>query len=301
MNFSKVYGRSKYAAVDDISFKVYDGEILGFAGLNGAGKTTTINTISGVLLPTSGQILVDGIDIVQEKPKASKNIGWVSEFPSFEQNVKPVHLMEYFAGFYNLNGSDAKSKIQDILNDVGLTTALNRKLRDYSQGMKKRFGLATAMLSEPKNFLLDEILNGLDPEGVNYVKKLALEFKRQGRSVLLSTHILGVLENVADRIIIVHKGKIIQTIAKDNMKNLGKPTIKLKTNRIDDNLMKILARFGNPTLSDDSIIITGVSDPESAAQELSVAVVNGGYSLSQLTAAGASLEEHFLELIGGSA
>lgn len=299
-DLSKVYGRRRSPAINELSFNVNDGEILGFAGLNGAGKTTTINCISGVLLPSKGNIAVDGSDIVREKAKASKNLGWVSEFPTFEQNVKPVQLLDYFAGFYNIPKRESQHRIEDILRAVGLESVSDRKIRTFSQGMKKRFGLATSMISDPQNYLLDEILNGLDPEGVHYVKRQMLDFKKAGKSVLLSTHILRVLEDIADRIVIIHDGRVKEIVSREKFRNLGKPNIRLKPNRIDKRLLEILESYGKPVEENDQVSIVGVTNAEKTAQEISAAVVKAGYTLSYLSAEGSSLEEYFLELMEGS-
>lgn len=300
-NLTKTYGRDKRPAVDDVSFRVNNGEILGFAGLNGAGKTTTIEAISGVIIPSGGSILLDGLDIVKDKVNASKTVGWVSEFPTFEMNAKPLQLIQYYAGFYDFSTAESRRIGTRLLKEVGLENAVNRKLRDYSQGMKKRFGLAAAMISDPGNYLLDEVLNGLDPEGVNYVRRSVQEFRKQGKSVLLSTHILGVLEDIADRIAIIHKGKLIKMLSKDGIKNLGKPVLELRTNRIDDELLRILGKYGNPTLRDDHILLSDIGDPDSTSQEVSSAVMGGGYGLLHLNIVGESLEEYFLQLIEGEA
>lgn len=294
---SKLYGRRHLPAVDDVNLKVADGEIVGLAGLNGAGKTTTINAATGVILPTSGKILVDGLDIVKEKPKASRSIGWVSEYPSFEQNVKPVFLMQYFAGFYNIPPREAKERIAEVLKSVGLDRALDRKISTYSQGMKKRFGLASAMISDPRNYLLDEILNGLDPEGIHYVRNLLLQFRDEGKAVLLSTHILGVLEDLADRVIILHKGKVLEDISKESMKKLGKTALRLRVDRVDAALIRILSRYGKPVAQGLDIVISGVENEEQVAEMVSLSLIKEGYRLSHLELSGASLEEHFLRLI----
>ncbi len=299
-DMSKLYGRHSAPAVDHISLTIKDGEILGFAGLNGAGKTTTINCVSGVLLPSGGHVLVDGNDVVNSKVRASKGIGWVSEFPTFEQNVKPEKLLGYYAGFYGLTRQESDGRIKEILRSVGLERALDRKLRTFSQGMKKRFGLATAMISDPQNYLLDEILNGLDPEGVNYVRKQVLDFKKAGKSILLSTHILGILEDIADRIAIIQRGRIREIISREKFRNLGKPVVKLKPDRIDANIMTILESFGKAVLDGVYINLMEVGDAEKVAQEASTALVKAGYSLSYLNAQGTSLEQYFLELTEGS-
>lgn len=294
---SKLYGRRHFPAVDNVSMKVNDGEIVGLAGLNGAGKTTTINAATGVILPSSGTILIDGLDIVKDKPEASRTIGWVAEYPSFEQNVKPVPLMQYFAGFYNIPSKEAKTRITEVLRSVGLDTALDRKIISFSQGMKKRFGLASAMISDPKNYMLDEILNGLDPEGIHYVRELLLRFRDEGKAILLSTHILGVLQDLADRVVILHRGRVLEELTKESMKKLGKPTLRLRVNRVDEQLMHILSKFGAPTTKGDDILISGVENDQQVAEEVALALTIAGYRVSHLGLEGVSLEEHFLQLI----
>lgn len=298
VHLSKTYRRLNTPAVDDISFILNNGEILGLAGLNGAGKTTTINAACGVIIPSGGRIIVDGFDIVRQKANASVSMGWVAEYPNFEQNVKPGLLMQYFAGFYKISAADAKSRIKSLLKSVGLESAENRKISTFSQGMKKRFALAAAMVSDPQNYLLDEILNGLDPEGIDFVRKLLLEMKRAGKAVLLSTHMLGVLENLADRVIIIHKGKILETVTKGRMKSLGRPAMRIRVDKMDDNLMQILAGFGNLSIIGDEVIISGIKNDRGTEEEVSTALVKNGYRLSHMSVEGASLEEYFLKLVG---
>lgn len=219
-NLTKTYGRNGIPAVDNLDLEVNDGEILGFAGLNGAGKTTTIRIASGISLPTSGSVLIDGYDIVKEKVKASRSIGWVPEFPNFEPNAKPLDLMVYYSGFYNIGSAEAREKSSQLLKEVGLSNALNKKLRSYSQGMKKRFSIAAAMINDAQNYLMDETLNGLDPEGIKYVKKLILKLRDQNKAIMLSSHILSELQNVADRVAVIHEGKLIKVVSKDELSSM---------------------------------------------------------------------------------
>lgn len=220
-NLTKNYGRHSVPAVDELNLTVNDGEILGFAGLNGAGKTTTIRIASGISLPSSGTVLVDGHDIVKEKVEASRTIGWVPEFPNFEPNAKPMSLMLYYSGFYGINSVEAKDRSMKLLNEVGLSSALDKKLRSYSQGMKKRFSIAAAMINDAQNFLLDETLNGLDPEGIKYIKNLILKLKEQNKAVMLSSHILSELQNVADRVAVIHEGKLLKVVTKEELQSLN--------------------------------------------------------------------------------
>lgn len=213
-NLTKIFNRNSRPAVNEASFTVKDGEIMGFAGLNGAGKTTTIRVGTGIIYPSSGTVLIDGNDIVSQKVDASRNIGWVPELPNFEPNAKPLTLMRYYGGFYGQSADQATKRGRELLEAVSLDESMNEKLRNYSQGMKKRFSLAAAMLNDPKNYFFDETLNGLDPEGIRFMRKLMVELRTKGKAVLLSSHILNELENVADRIAIIHKGRILEVMDK---------------------------------------------------------------------------------------
>ncbi len=207
---TKVYRKGvSPPAVDGLTLDMNDGEVLGLVGLNGAGKTTTIRMSSGITLPpTSGKILVDGFDIVREKVRASRNVGWIPEFPNFEPNAKPLTLLKYFAGgFYGLGGREAEDKALELLRMVGLEKAMDKKLRSYSQGMKKRFSIAETLIGDPKNVLFDETLNGLDPQGVIFVRKMIGRLRSEGKAILLSSHILTEIEDSADRVAIINRGK----------------------------------------------------------------------------------------------
>lgn len=225
---TKIYTRNARPAVNAASLTINNGEIMGFAGLNGAGKTTTIRVATGIIYPTSGSVLLDGSDIVHDKVKASRSCGWVPEFPNFEPNAKPLTLMRYYGGFYGMNGAEATKKGRQLLEDVSLEESMNEKLRNYSQGMKKRFSLASAMLNDPQNYFFDETLNGLDPEGIRFMRKLMVELKAKGKAVLLSSHILNELETVADRIAIIHKGKIIEVMDKEKIETVANSQGKLE-------------------------------------------------------------------------
>ena len=190
IGLTKSYSRHWTPAVSDLSLTVGKGEIVGFVGLNGAGKTTTIKTGAGVLLPSSGTVVIDGRDIVREKKEASAMLGWIPEYPVFEPGARALQLLQYYSGFVP-SASRTASECVELLARVGLANYERNKLRSYSQGMRKRFALAVALVNSPENFLLDEALNGLDPEGIHQVRELADALRKDGASVLLSSHILS--------------------------------------------------------------------------------------------------------------
>lgn len=295
---SKSYSSKSPLAVDDMSLEVKDGEILGLVGLNGAGKTTTIRMASGIILPTRGTIRVDGHDIVKEKLKASSQVGWIPEFPNFEPNARPIPLMKYFAGFYDIEEKDVDGFIKESLDRVGLSSYLGRKLRTYSQGMKKRFSIAESLLGDPQNILFDETLNGLDPEGVVFVRKLMLDLKSKGKAILLSSHILTEVQNIADKVAIISRGKLIKTLNRDDMKSLGKEAIHLSIDNPNEKVSKLLEGYGHIDLNGGEVTITELSISKKDYPEIPQKLMENGYLLRNFSTSGVSLEEYFFSLVG---
>lgn len=296
--FRKVYRHTEVAAVDSVSFSINNGEIVGLVGLNGAGKTTILNGICGITVPTSGSVFIDGFDLLKEKERASIGIGWVAEFPSFEQDIKPASLLRYFAGFYGRNSKAIEEKINEIINTVGLAKAANRKIKTYSQGMKKRFALAAAMLSSPRNYVLDEILNGLDPDGVNTVRKILLEAKSRDKAILLSTHILPVLEDLADRVLILHNGQIIENIPMEKLRSVRNAVVEIEVDRTDDKILKLLSSFGTPSIKKNLVLLQTKEIDKGTREEIADLLFRSGYRVSKIEIRHEALQDFFLDLIG---
>ena len=286
-------GRKGVLALDNVSFSVNDGQIVGFVGLNGAGKTTTIRIAAGVSLPSSGTVSVDGHDVVSSKVEASRAIGWVPESPNFEPNSAGISLMQYFAGFYGIPASDARARSMDLLNSVGLQDAETRKFRTYSQGMKKRFSLAAALLSDPKNYLFDEVLNGLDPEGIRYFRNLMVELKAKGAAVLLSSHILVEIESLADAVVFIHKGRVIKTATREELQDVGQRMVRLVVRNADQRAIAYLEGLGSVRREADALYLTSEVDPARVNAEL----IGMGYQVVEFSSLKEGLEEYFLNLI----
>lgn len=296
-SLSKSYTRGGSPAIDNVSFEVNNGEIVGFVGLNGAGKTTTIRIASGVALPTSGSVSVDGHDIVKEKPEASKYIGWVPEFPNFEQNVKAQDLMVYFAGYHGISKQEALKRTQDLFRQVSLTGSEKKKLRTYSQGMKKRFSLAASLLPDPKNYLFDEILNGLDPEGIHFIRSLMVDLKRKGKAVLLSSHILSEIENISDRVVFIHKGKIAKIATKDELSRFEAAggVLKIVIQNLRDDALVYLKTMGDVKTEGNTVWLSNFAvDPT----QISTDLIKQGFLIREFNLEKSSLEEYFFNLVG---
>ena len=298
-SITKIYTPKNPPAVDNLDLSMKDGEILGLVGLNGAGKTTTIRMTSGIILPTSGRIMVDGYDIVLDKVKAAANVGWIPELPNFEPNATPLQLMNYFAGFYNLKGKEAEDRIMILLEQVGLKDHLHKKLRSYSQGMKKRFSIAESIIGDPQNIIFDETLNGLDPEGVLFVRNLMMNLKKRGKAILLSSHILSEIQDVADRVAIIDHGKLIKTIKRSEMKTLGKTVVHVTVENFNEDCRKILARYGDVETDGNESMIRDLKIPEKDIPSIPDELVKSGYRIMRFDPVGESLEEYFFGLIGG--
>ncbi|MCL4341221.1 MAG: ABC transporter ATP-binding protein [Candidatus Thermoplasmatota archaeon] len=298
-SITKIYTPKNPPAVDNLDLSMKDGEILGLVGLNGAGKTTTIRMTSGIILPTSGRIMVDGYDIVLDKVKAAANVGWIPELPNFEPNATPLQLMNYFAGFYNLKGKEAEDRIMILLEQVGLKDHLHKKLRSYSQGMKKRFSIAESIIGDPQNIMFDETLNGLDPEGVLFVRNLMMNLKKRGKAILLSSHILSEIQDVADRVAIIDHGKLIKTIKRSEMKTLGKTVVHVTVENFNEDCRKILARYGDVETDGNESMIRDLKIPEKDIPSIPDELVKSGYRIMRFDPVGESLEEYFFGLIGG--
>ncbi len=297
-DLTKVYGRTQTPAVKGLNLEISDGEILGFAGLNGAGKSTTIRLVSGIIFPTAGNVTIDHKDIVKDKIEASKNIGWVPELPNFEPNAKSIPLLKYYAGFYGMKGHELEERIEVLLKRFNIWEARNKKLKEYSQGMKKRFSIAAAMIGEPQNFLFDETLNGLDPEGVRNMREVMLQLKKDGKAVFLSSHILSELENVADRIAIIKKGELIRVVERSELSSLGSTAIRIRIDNMDKGAMEILEKYGKVETVDHTLIVKDLKIDSAEANKINKELAKSEYDVSFFEISGEDLEDYFIELVG---
>jgi len=294
---TKVFSSRHGPAINSVSFDVKNGEVVGFVGLNGAGKTTTIRIAVGVSLPTSGTVLIDGHDITNEKAEASKSIGWVPEIPNFEPNAKALTLMRYLAGFYGIDRTEARSRSKDLLASVGLSGFENRKIRTYSQGMKKRFSLAVSLLSDPQNFLFDEVLNGLDPEGIHFFRELMRGQKRVNKAILLSSHILTEIENIADRIVFIHRGRIIKTVTREELgaSEGVRGILRIILQNPNDDAISYLKTLGGSLKVQGNEIV--LLDFHGDSSQVNAELVKKGIPVREIKFEKTGLEEYFFELI----
>ena len=196
----------KKISLEDLSMRVDNGEVFGFLGPNGAGKSTTIKLLMRLIFPDRGtaRILGKSIDDVS----VHQETGYLPEQPYFYDYLTAAELLDYFARFHGLTATDRQTRVQNMLKKVGLETAKKIQLRKYSKGMLQRVGLAQAILHDPRVVILDEPMSGLDPLGRREVRDIILELKKDGRTVLFSTHILSDAEMLCDRVGVIVGGKL---------------------------------------------------------------------------------------------
>jgi ABC-2 type transport system ATP-binding protein len=220
VNLKKKYGR--HVALDGINLSVDAGEIFGFIGPNGAGKTTTIRIMGGVLAPTAGTVLIDGIDISKEPVRAKKKIGFIPDRPFLYEKLTGREFMSFSADLYGMQGDGVDAQAMDLLQMFSLGEWADGLIESYSHGMKQRLIIAAALLHDPSVIIVDEPMVGLDPTGIRMVKDLLKSKAREGKTVFMSTHSLGIAEDICDRIGIIHRGALIATgTAKDLRKTAG--------------------------------------------------------------------------------
>ena len=209
---TKIYGEQR--AVDNISFKINEGEIVGFLGPNGAGKSTTMKMITGYLEPTAGDVSVSGIDVKKTPLDAKKRIGYLPESNALYYDMYVREYLGFIADVHGIN--DKQQAIDNVIEQVGLTPESKKRVGQLSKGYKQRVGLAAALLHDPEVLILDEPTSGLDP---NQIVEIRNVIKEQGKNklVLFSSHILQEVEAMCDRVIIINKGKIV---ADDKLSNL---------------------------------------------------------------------------------
>ena len=207
-NISKSYVKGK-KSVDSLNLEIKDGEIFGFLGPNVAGKTTTIKMITGILNADEGRILVDDKDIKKESISAKKTIGFVPDTPDIFLKLKGIEYLNFMGDIYEVPKEIRKQRIEELTKKFEIYDNLNEEMQGYSHGMRQKIILCGALLNNPKNWILDEPMTGLDPKASYDLKEMMRKHAKEGNCVFFSTHVLEVAEKLCDRVGIINKGKLI--------------------------------------------------------------------------------------------
>lgn len=215
-NVTKKYGKS--VAVEDISFSINDGEIIGLLGPNGAGKSTTMNILTGYIEQTSGEVTIEGYDTLKKPKKAKQQIGYMPEGVPLYTDLTVKEFVTYMAELKQVDRKVRKEKIQKVIEQTGLSEVQNKLTKNLSRGYKQRVSMAGALVGEPKILILDEPTVGLDPKQITEIRNLIKELGKT-HTIIISSHILSEISQICNKVIIINKGKIVAIDTPENLEN----------------------------------------------------------------------------------
>lgn len=296
--FVSPWKRKKTVAVNDISFEVQAGEVFGFLGPNGAGKTTTLKMLMGLLHPSAGQATVLGHPAGAQEAKAQ--VGYLPENPYFYDYLSAREFLHMVGRMYKMSAAQRKSRVDRLLDRVGLGMAKNRPMRSYSKGMLQRVGLAQALMSEPALVVLDEPMSGLDPVGRREVRDLIDELRGAGHTVVFCTHILADAEQLCDRVAMIVKGSIRQIGTMDQVLGDRVHRVDLRFSGIEQvpsELRELLAT--EPKKSGEEWL--GATQGQAQASKACAKIIAAGGQVISLIPHRQTLEEVFVRDASGPA
>ena len=294
-NLTRNYGNRK--AVDNLSFDVEEGEVIGLLGPNGAGKTTTIRMLAGIIKPTSGSATVAGFDIPGDDDDLHQKIGLLTEIPGFYDRLSANYNLGYFASFYD--GIDIPKQIKKYLDLMGLYERRNDKVGTLSKGLKQKLALARALLHEPQILFLDEPTSGLDPEAARQVRDLVKQLGREGRTIFLSTHNLAEAEQLCDRIAVIRTELLVLNTVENLRKEFSRREVVICLQNPDAPIFKIMKNipFVIGLRKEDEKIIAELDDSGSGIPEVVQFIVKNGGQIKEIYENKQSLEEMYLKLV----
>jgi ABC-2 type transport system ATP-binding protein len=304
-NLTKRFG--SFTAIDDVSFHVGRGEVVGFLGPNGAGKSTTMRILAGVFPPSRGQATIAGYDVVRESLRARAVVGYFPERISLYVDMVVERYLRYVGEMKGLDGRTARREAAQAMKSCGLEPVASRLIGSLSKGFRQRVGIAQSLVGTPRVLILDEPTSGLDPEQVAEMRDLVRGLRGE-RTVILSTHILSEVESTCDRVIIIHRGRVIAVDTPANLNQRLRPTSQIYVeiagpeHEILATLKEVpgvleIARAGEAASSLLSLTITTGKDQD-LRQTLADEIVRHGWGLRELRPVVLSLEDIYLSLVG---
>jgi ABC-2 type transport system ATP-binding protein len=277
----------KTVAVDDLSFKIREGAITGFLGPNGAGKTTTLRVILGLVHPTAGQATVMG-RLYRQLESPTQQVGAVLEATDFHPGRSGRNHLRVLAAATGI----PRSRVEEVLQIVDLQDAAGRRASGYSLGMRQRLSLAGALLGDPRILVLDEPANGLDPQGIRWLREFLRSLAAEGRTIFISSHVLAEVEQIVDEVVIIHRGKFVVQATTAELVARAAGGIRARSPQAD-RLRAALEEAGVKVASSEGDLLTLADATTAQVGEIAAAK---GIVLHELVAESSSLEEAFLDL-----
>lgn len=279
-------------SVDDISFTVEPGQVTGFLGPNGAGKSTTMRMIVGLTPPTAGTVTVNGRDY-RDLPAPLTAVGALLDAKAVHPGRSAYQHLLAVAATHGI----PKSRVHEVIELTGLGAVAQKRVKGFSLGMGQRLGIATALLGDPQVLIFDEPVNGLDPEGVRWVRTFSRHLASEGRTVFLSSHLMSEVALTADRVIVIGRGRILADAPVDELvAGAGASAVRVRTTRASE-LAELLSRTGATVASDQPgvLVITGLGVEQIAQQAAASGIV-----LLELTPVTTSLEDAYMAITDGA-
>lgn len=301
-HLTKDYGQ--FRAIDDISFTVKKGEILGFLGPNGAGKTTVMRVLTCFFPPTKGKVMVAGYNCFEDSLNARKKIGYLPERVPLYADMKVSGYLDFVAGIKGMPAKEIKGKVGQVMDDCGLVEVSGKLISEISRGYRQRVGIAQALVNDPEVLILDEPTVGLDPRQIKEIRKLIKDLAGR-HTVILSTHILPEVSILCGRVIIINKGKIA---ALDSLKHLTSTSSHKMLLRIDGNQKEIETGLANldgvssverekgESGKDDGLIVS-LDDKRLGRQRIQSMIEENDWNLVEMRPVETSLEDIFIQLV----
>ncbi len=283
---TKRYG--EMTAVDDVSFTIQPGKVTGFLGPNGAGKSTTMRVILGLDAPTSGRALIDGRPYA-DLPAPLSTVGALLDSKGVHRGRTALNHLRALAATHGI----PRARVDEVIGLTGLESVAGKRVGSFSLGMGQRLGIAAALLGDPEILILDEPVNGLDPEGVLWVRNLARSLAREGRTVFLSSHLMSEVAQTADQVVVIGRGRILADASlEDFLNGATRRGVRIRSPRMGEFADALVHRGWEVTpLPDGAAQVMGAT-----SEEVGEAAAQGGFVLHELTPVGSTLEEAYMEL-----
>ena len=290
----------RFAALDEVSFDVRPGEIVALLGPNGAGKTTASRIIAGILAPTSGEALVDGVSVREQPTRVRARCGFVTDTPSLYERMPLRDYLAFFGRLYDVRSPVARAA--ELAEQLGLTAVVRQKLGTFSRGMRQKVAIARALVHDPPVLLLDEPASALDPEMAQTLRSFIVSLRARERSILLTTHDLDEAQRISDRVVVLYKGRVLRTGATSEIRATGRPTFVVTFTGDTSRARDALRGTGvtpEPASGENgySALRFATDDPPATNAAVLRALIGAGIDVVTLSAEERSLEDAYLQIM----
>ena len=288
-----------FRAVDCVNLNVPAGSVLALLGPNGAGKTTSVRMMTSILAPTSGRASIAGYDVVKQPEQVRSMVGVLTEQHGLYERMKAIEYLDFFGQVYHLSKAERKQRALTLMERFGLTFALDKRLGEYSKGMKQKLALVRAMLHNPPVLLLDEPTSAMDPQSARQVREAIVEMQRDERTFLITTHNLTEAESLADKIAIIRHGRIIANGSFEELARqfVGNPLMELRINGHVNGLSKDVSDMVEVQETGEDWLRYRVADPRATNPSLLKRVAGLGIEVITLAPLSQTLEDIYLQVV----